>query len=73
MKGKNAPSLDDNEDASPVPPLPQPKKRSRRGAVSAEVYTEEDAQSYVKKVNKKPKYSQNLWDILESKCSIRVY
>lgn len=29
------------------------KQRSRRGAVSAEVYTEEDAASYVKKVLEK--------------------
>lgn len=31
-------------------PLPQPPARSRRGAVSAETYSEEDATNYVKKV-----------------------
>lgn len=44
------PPSDDRDDLSPMPPQPMPKKRSRRGAVSAEVYTEEDAASYVKKV-----------------------
>lgn len=44
-----APQSDDDE-ISPIPPLQAPKKRIRRGAVSAEVYTEEDAASYVKKV-----------------------
>lgn len=34
------------EDPSPVPTV----QRYRRGAVSAEAYTEEDATSYVKKV-----------------------
>ena len=34
---------------SPLP-VPMAKKRIRRGAVSAEVFTEEDAASYVKKV-----------------------
>jgi len=41
---------DDRDEVSPTPPQPVPKRRSRRGAVSAEVYTEEDAASYVKKV-----------------------
>jgi cAMP-dependent protein kinase regulator len=40
------------KDASPGQPAAEgtPKKRTRRGAVSAEVYTEEDATTYVKKV-----------------------
>ena len=45
------PQSDERDDeVSPIPPQPAAKKRSRRGAVSAEVYTEEDAASYVKKV-----------------------
>jgi len=43
---------DDRDEVSPTPPQPVPKRRTRRGAVSAEVYTEEDAASYVKKVDK---------------------
>ena len=43
--------LEDRDEVSPTPPQPVQKRRSRRGAVSAEVYTEEDAASYVKKVN----------------------
>lgn len=39
-----------DEDSSPTPPVRAQKGRNRRGAVSAEVYTEEDAASYVKKV-----------------------
>lgn len=43
------PSVGDEreEDLSPVPNIGQ---RSRRGAVSAETYSEEDATTYVKKV-----------------------
>ena len=41
---------EDRDEVSPTPPQPVPKRRTRRGAVSAEVYTEEDAASYVKKV-----------------------
>ncbi|ESO10754.1 hypothetical protein HELRODRAFT_72321 [Helobdella robusta] len=41
---------EEEREASPTPQAAAPKKRSRRGAVSAEVYTEEDAASYVKKV-----------------------
>ncbi|XP_064634517.1 cAMP-dependent protein kinase regulatory subunit-like isoform X2 [Lineus longissimus] len=48
-KSSTPPSDDREEEVSPTP-QPAPKKRSRRGAVSAEVYTEEDAASYVKKV-----------------------
>jgi len=46
----SSPLPDDQDEVSPTPPHPVPKRRSRRGAVSAEVYTEEDAASYVKKV-----------------------
>lgn len=38
-------------------PLPQPPARSRRGAVSAETYNEEDAANYVKKVSTVPPYT----------------
>lgn len=47
--------VETSRDDMESPPPPQPpivtKKRSRRGAVSAEVYTEEDAASYIKKVD----------------------
>ncbi|XP_072167875.1 cAMP-dependent protein kinase regulatory subunit-like [Diadema setosum] len=43
-------SEDREEEISPTPPAVQPKGRRRRGAFSAEPYTEEDATSYVKKV-----------------------
>ncbi|KAF6082597.1 protein kinase cAMP-dependent type I regulatory subunit beta [Phyllostomus discolor] len=39
-----------DEEASPTLPNPAVKARCRRGGVSAEVYTEEDAVSYVRKV-----------------------
>ena len=39
-----------DEDVSPLPPNPVVKARHRRGGVSAEVYTEEGAVSYVRKV-----------------------
>lgn len=40
------------EEISPPPPMnPVVKGRRRRGAISAEVYTEEDAASYVRKVS----------------------
>lgn len=39
-----------DEDVSPTLPNPVVKARRRRGGVSAEVYTEEDAVSYVRKV-----------------------
>lgn len=39
-----------DEEVSPTLPNPVVKARSRRGGVSAEVYTEEDAVSYVRKV-----------------------
>uniref|UniRef100_A0A8C3WZ65 cAMP-dependent protein kinase type I-alpha regulatory subunit n=1 Tax=Catagonus wagneri TaxID=51154 RepID=A0A8C3WZ65_9CETA len=39
-----------DEAVSPLPPNPAVKARRRRGGVSAEVYTEEDAASYVRKV-----------------------
>lgn len=47
---KQATSPDDCEDLSPMPPQSQPPVR-RRGAFSAEPLTEEDANSYVKKVS----------------------
>ncbi|XP_077172343.1 cAMP-dependent protein kinase type I-beta regulatory subunit isoform X2 [Paroedura picta] len=46
--GSQADSHDD--EISPPPPNPVVKVRRRRGGVSAEVYTEEDAVSYVRKV-----------------------
>uniref|UniRef100_A0A8C9AL34 Protein kinase cAMP-dependent type I regulatory subunit beta n=1 Tax=Prolemur simus TaxID=1328070 RepID=A0A8C9AL34_PROSS len=39
-----------DDEVSPTPPNPVVKARRRRGGVSAEVYTEEDAVSYVRKV-----------------------
>uniref|UniRef100_A0A4W3H8I8 Protein kinase, cAMP-dependent, regulatory, type I, beta n=1 Tax=Callorhinchus milii TaxID=7868 RepID=A0A4W3H8I8_CALMI len=39
-----------DDEISPPPPNPVVKARHRRGGVSAEVYTEEDAVSYVRKV-----------------------
>ncbi|XP_056359228.1 cAMP-dependent protein kinase type I-beta regulatory subunit isoform X2 [Oenanthe melanoleuca] len=39
-----------DDEVSPPPPNPVVKARRRRGGVSAEVYTEEDAVSYVRKV-----------------------
>uniref|UniRef100_A0A670Z7E2 Cyclic nucleotide-binding domain-containing protein n=1 Tax=Pseudonaja textilis TaxID=8673 RepID=A0A670Z7E2_PSETE len=39
-----------DDEVSPPPPNPVVKARHRRGGVSAEVYTEEDAVSYVRKV-----------------------
>lgn len=49
-KSSTPPSDERDDEVSPIPPQSAPKKRIRRGAVSAEVYTEEDAASYVKKV-----------------------
>ena len=43
-----------DEEVSPTPPNPVVKARRRRGGVSAEVYTEEDAVSYVRKVGSSP-------------------
>lgn len=43
-----------DEEVSPTPPNPVVKARRRRGGVSAEVYTEEDAVSYVRKVGPSP-------------------
>ncbi|TEA41333.1 hypothetical protein DBR06_SOUSAS9810161 [Sousa chinensis] len=41
-----------DEEVSPSPPNPMVQARHRRGGVSAEVYTEEDAVSYVRKISK---------------------
>ena len=49
-KADTPPSDERDDEVSPIPQHAAPKKRTRRGAVSAEVYTEEDAASYVKKV-----------------------
>ncbi|KAK2509060.1 hypothetical protein MC885_015033 [Smutsia gigantea] len=50
-KQKSASQVDSHdEEVSPTPPNPVVKARRRRGGVSAEVYTEEDAVSYVRKV-----------------------
>ncbi|KAI5628812.1 cAMP-dependent protein kinase type I-beta regulatory subunit [Silurus asotus] len=46
----NSQSDSHDEEVSPPPPNPVVKARRRRGGVSAEVYTEEDAVSYVRKV-----------------------
>ncbi|EGW02832.1 cAMP-dependent protein kinase type I-beta regulatory subunit [Cricetulus griseus] len=46
----NSQSDSHDEEISPIPPNPVVKARHRRGGVSAEVYTEEDAVSYVRKV-----------------------
>lgn len=43
---------DSREDEVSPPMNPVVRGRSRRGAISAEVYTEEDAASYVRKVRK---------------------
>lgn len=43
---------DSREDEVSPPMNPVVRGRSRRGAISAEVYTEEDAASYVRKVSK---------------------
>lgn len=48
-KSATPPSDERDDEVSITPPHPI-AKRSRRGAVSAEVYKEEDAAQYVKKV-----------------------
>jgi cAMP-dependent protein kinase regulator len=51
-KSATPPSDEKDDDVSTTPPnFPPPMKaRPRRGAVSAEVYKEEDAAQYIKKV-----------------------
>ncbi|KAK6187744.1 hypothetical protein SNE40_005701 [Patella caerulea] len=49
-KSATPPSDEREDDISITPPHPPMKARPRRGAVSAEVYKEEDAAQYVKKV-----------------------
>jgi len=48
--GAVATPTEDDEPSAPPPARPSSDRRPRRGAVSAEVYNEEDAASYVKKV-----------------------
>lgn len=43
-------SVSSDNDMEDTPPSKLPKGRMRRGAVSAEVCTEEDASHYIKKV-----------------------
>lgn len=47
---KSSMRSDSREDEVSPPMNPVVRGRSRRGAISAEVYTEEDAASYVRKV-----------------------
>lgn len=47
---KSSSRSDSREDEVSPPMNPVVKGRRRRGAISAEVYTEEDAASYVRKV-----------------------
>ena len=50
-KSATPPSDEKEDEMSSTPPMhPAMTKRVRRGAVSAEVYREEDAAQYVKKV-----------------------
>lgn len=49
---KSGSRSDSREDEISPPMNPVVKGRRRRGAISAEVYTEEDAASYVRKVLK---------------------
>ena len=51
-KSATPPSDEKDDDMSSTPPNFPPPKRNRRGAVSAEVYKEEDAAQYIKKVDK---------------------
>lgn len=62
---KSGSRSDSREDEISPPMNPVVKGRRRRGAISAEVYTEEDAASYVRKVLK-PLYtlSQELIKLL---------
>lgn len=48
---KSGSRSDSREDEVSPPMNPVVRGRSRRGAISAEVYTEEDAASYVRKVS----------------------
>ena len=50
--GAAQPIDDDLEPAAAPPPRASSDRRPRRGAVSAEVYNEEDAANYVKTVSK---------------------
>lgn len=59
----NSQSDSHDDEVSPPPPNPVVKARRRRGGVSAEVYTEEDAVSYVRKVRKGTSYPDTCWHI----------
>lgn len=63
QKCPSSPPDEREDELSPVP-APVPGARSRRGGVSAETYSEEDAASYVKKVSspnsKKKSFLSNL-------------
>lgn len=51
MSSRSDSREDEIYEISPPPPMnPVVKGRRRRGAISAEVYTEEDAATYVRKV-----------------------
>lgn len=50
LQQKSSVRSDSREDEVSPPMNPVVRGRSRRGAISAEVYTEEDAASYVRKV-----------------------
>lgn len=49
QRAPTSPPGDEREDD--VSPVPNPSQCRRRGAVSGETYSEEDAKSYVKKVS----------------------
>lgn len=57
----NSQSDSHDDEVSPPPPNPVVKARRRRGGVSAEVYTEEDAVSYVRKVSLMTDTYINIW------------
>lgn len=58
---KSSSRSDSREDEVSPPMNPVVKGRRRRGAISAEVYTEEDAASYVRKVTSFLLFPRNLY------------
>lgn len=58
---KSSSRSDSREDEVSPPMNPVVKGRRRRGAISAEVYTEEDAASYVRKVTRFLLFPRNLY------------